>query len=265
MRRGVTLLEMLLALALVLALSAIALPAMLSLSDAKKLENTAEAIETQLLQARSYAMVEGVGVEVRFESAAGLMIVSEVGAKQERDGKREVDAEFGEDDNDAPPSVDRSWAELAIDKIISVSRDKPEAAMSDEGATEEVVLAKRPEFSDIELAKPSDSEAENTVFVVYLPDGSAPVTQTIWLTHETGKVMRIDIGRWTGIPRVDRQPTLADEPAAEPENEEDTTADEKSERDAQPSDAREPDANADDAPPIEDENVNDTEDEDAQP
>lgn len=236
MRRGVTLLEMLLALALVIALGAIALPAMLETSEHEKLSDSAEAIEEQLLLARGHAMVEGVSVEVRFNPQTSRMVVSKVAEAPEREPARALEA--GQDES--LPIVTRSWAQLDVDPEITISNEPPEQRAEGGLAPREPDPFSVTSLSYAEPAEHAlaDDSPEWITCAMYLADGSAPVAESIWLSTEVGRAMRIDIGRWTGIPTIDRDPTLEVEPAEESEeSEQEETEDRATEPPAEQSDA----------------------------
>jgi len=225
MRRGVTLLELLLALALVIALSAIALPAMLATSEHKKLDNAAEALEEQLLQARAHAMVSGMPLEVRYDRERRRMIVCEIVSSDDaREERRFEQPEDEQEQRDALPIVKRSWADIAVDDAITISNEPP-AFVESEDEVERVPDAfAMTSFGMSGAAMDDQAERDQQAlitFVLFLPDGSAPIVEPIWLATEDERAMRIDVGRWTGLPRIDREPAIETEQPEEPDDEPD--------------------------------------------
>ncbi len=61
---------------------------------------------------------------------------------------------------------------------------------------------------------------------VYMPDGSAPIVQPVWISDEHGRRGKIEINSWTGLPSFERvvgdDTVMPEEPedSAEPEPEE---------------------------------------------
>ena len=39
---------------------------------------------------------------------------------------------------------------------------------------------------------------------VYMPDGSAPLVQTVWIRDDHGRSGRIEVNPWTGLPSFER-------------------------------------------------------------
>ena len=230
-RRGITLMELLLACALFVVLGAIALPAMLESSEHARLNEAAEVIEEQLLLARAHAMVEGVSVEVQLDPRTRRVEVVEAHAVRAEDAARERVGEQIERPGEAQYDhrdaalVARHWASVVLPEGVTLSLEEPPALAALADGDEATGLVIEPEAEGDDAT--GEARAAVTLLVLYLPDGSAPVVEPIWLSTDDGRAMRIDVGRWTGIPRIDRAPAVEEPDAGEEDasEEADETAD----------------------------------------
>ncbi len=239
-RRAITLLELLLALVLVLALAAISLPAMFEASEHRRLRETAEAIETQLLLARAHAMTEGVSVEVRVHGDEhAVTAVERRSPSDARDGKprkpsrRIPSADDRADDestDEGAKDIDRAWARTPLYEGVKVSHTPPAPTAGDTGRLDPMAITS---FGSRRLLGDENDEDDDSpvTAAVFLPDGSAAVTQELWLSDAAGRVMRIDVGRWTGLPSIDEAPQLPnDRDASDEEGESDLEGEEQDDR-----------------------------------
>jgi len=223
MRRGVTLLELMLALALVLALAAITWPALVATGEHRALSNAADAVEKQLLLARAHAMIERTAVEVRFDAAARAFTVRELvpgavaGAGESAQPSDTETDSHGADDGTTAASdaaiIKLDWAVLELDPRIKASATPPldaTGATDASGFADAVAREMAERQAMLEDLQSGESLQESVVVAFFLPDGSAPVSSAIWLTSEDGRSLRIEVGAWTGLPRISIWPVPRD-------------------------------------------------------
>ncbi len=217
-RRAITLLELLLAIALLLALTAIALPAVFTSFHERAFRASTETVRNQLLLARAHAQATGKPVEVLYHGESPRVTGRYFQAALD-------DAALRDDDRNKTLSITESWADRAL--------------------TDGVRLADRPEDGD----RPAGvADATGTLrLAVYMPDGSALIQRPVWVRDERGRIARISLNPWTGLPSIERDAAGAE--PAEPESPE------AAEQDPAFDDGPEPEADAepDPDPPLDDE------------
>jgi prepilin-type N-terminal cleavage/methylation domain-containing protein len=163
--RGVTLLELLVALALVLAMLAIAAPVLVDRLGDRAFEHAADAIERQLLLARAHAQSTGRAVEVVHDPSQQTVVARE----------------FDPDEDERPP-LPWSWSTLSVPEGVSLRASR-------EAATEEAG-DEAPALTALRLA-------------IFLPDGSAITSRAIWIVGENDRAAQLSINLWTGLPALD--------------------------------------------------------------
>jgi type II secretory pathway pseudopilin PulG len=174
-RRGVTLLELLLAIALLLALGALVVVPLLDRMNERAFESSADIVTTQLLLARAHAQATGEPVEVRYESAPPWIAA------------RIFDPLLGGDDDELAETlrIPEGWAER--------------------GLVDGVRLTDRPDV--LESLGPDESQQETPQTIrlaVFMPDGSALLGRTTWIIDDDGRLGRLDVNGWTGLPAFER-------------------------------------------------------------
>lgn len=210
--RGVTLLELLVVIALLLALLAIALPFTLRSLEARELESTEENIATELIKARVKAQESGRPVEVVVEEAPPRVIVryfreDDIGpappdepstgtSSESSAGSRSDGAGLG------PPWFEEAWLHP------SVSVGRVPVANGDEADSGKAPAAEAPRGGNpVRLA-------------VYLPDGTTLFAATLLLMHHNGLSSRVSVDPWTGQPAIRRGPAPGQPALQAPEDDE---------------------------------------------
>lgn len=212
--RGITLIELLIAIAILLVIGAIVTPRMIRTLDERRFESAAEHVELQLMLARSYAQRMGEPVEVRYHPDSRRIIArrfmqtndeldednSRVPAAR-REGARNADSIGAfDDDDDDENAITEAWAERTLPRGITLSDERPQSAISAEGR------AMRSEEDGFPAL-----DTEPIRLAVFLPDGSAMLTRTAWLTDNHDRLGRIRISAWTGDAKYERLPDLTDD------------------------------------------------------
>ncbi len=194
LRRGLTLLELLLVIGVLLALGAIVMASVMSGFDGRVFSTTADTIHNQLLLARSHAQQTGTPVIIRYHPnpprlEAGLLIVgSRTGG-----GRGQEDATFGEPTTGdlEPPAaglISEGWARLDLPDGLWIAREN--AGMGDPAVDGEPLLGALdplPDAAPLEVA-------------VFLSDGSALVGERFVVGDRAGRRVRLTVNPWTGLP-----------------------------------------------------------------
>ncbi len=191
-RRGLTLIELLLAIGLVLIVGALVLPAIFTGLRERSFESAAEVVRNQLLLARAHAQLTRRPVEVVYTNVpprrpgvrARYFLVDAPGPSIQRstDGASSPDVEAD------PFPTDDQWQTDPDQQIVEgwADRDLPGGLLLTDRAV-------------------SDStDAWMLRLAVYMPDGSALFTQPAWIRDDHGRRGRIDVNPWTGLPSFER-------------------------------------------------------------
>ena len=210
-RRGLTLLELLLAIGLLLAMAALVFPTVLKGFGERAFESSAEVVRNQLLLARAHAQAAGQPVEVTYNSPP-----SRTEARLFRAGLRGIEqreyrraARSAENDLSDPPSfsdeksnlealIPEGWASRLLATGVWIADRPPSRANGfDEG-----------EFAAVEGDRqPADglSEPRRRIrLAVFLPDGSALLGEPAWIGDADGRLGKLQVNPWTGLPSFQR-------------------------------------------------------------
>jgi len=191
-RRGLTLIELLLAIGLVLIVGALVLPAIFTSLGERSFESAGEVVRNQLLLARAHAQLTRRPVEVVYANVpprrpgvrARYFLVDAPGPSMKRstDGAESPEAEAD------PFPIDDEWQTTPDQVIVEgwADRDLPDGLR----------------FTDR-----AETETTDTLVLrlaVYMPDGSALLVQPVWIRDEHGRRGKIDVNPWTGLPSFER-------------------------------------------------------------
>lgn len=211
-RTGFTLLELAVVLTLLVALAALALPAVRSLTGAVLLDEAAERVRAELLIARAEAQREGLPVRVwaeRVENGGWRVLSRRLSVSEDvvtLDAgslllpEPRAGAAAG---NPADPSL---AGRVLVTLPSGVRIALPEAGMemgmgvgSVAGADDALPLP----FAD-EEPTPEEPEERRLELAVFLPDGSAMESRSLDVVDPDGERRRLVISRWSGLARVER-------------------------------------------------------------
>lgn len=209
-RRGLSLLEVLVAVAIVVALAGIALPWVASRVESRLLPESASRLSAFLMLARAEAMSSGRLVAVRLEhDAAGSRLVAEHLDPSRIDfsgSRREEEDELGalaiavgeEEDAATSTAITAGWSRLDLDPSLTLRpvSSAPRAEFEEAGEEED----------PLEAIEPAEEEEVPSMLAIYLPDGGNLLAASWWLAQETApedppRRRRLDLGDPTGLPR----------------------------------------------------------------
>ncbi len=177
-RPGITLIELLLAIGLVLVLSGIVLPAVFTGLQERAFESTVEVVRNQFLLARANAQITRRPVEVMYD--------------------------------DRPPRSARVWAQYFL--VDQEQETLPEQLIVEGWADR--VLAGGLRITD--RSATDDDEPRLFRLAVYMPDGSALLSRTAWISDDHGRRGKLQVNPWTGLPSFERifggETEITDEP-----------------------------------------------------
>lgn len=200
-RRGLTLLELLLAIGLMLALAALVLPAVLSSFNERAFQSGVDVVQGQMLLARAHARMVAAPVEVLYD-----------------DEPPRVQARFFQQ---TPGDIPANWALRPLPGGLRITADDADG----------------------------ETPAQPLRLAVFMPDGSAVLARPVRVTDEHGRLGRLSLSSWTGMPQFERgaagpaeevekddaevEPEADVPPRPEPEPEPEPDADPETEPDAE--------------------------------
>jgi type II secretory pathway pseudopilin PulG len=179
-RRALTLLELLLALSLLLAIWALVLPVALESLRERAFEANAENVRNQLLLARAHAGASGRPVEISREPSPPRI--------EARYFQVDVAGDVDREPQPAPSPIDpivESWADALLPEGFTIS-----AAPADPPPSVPSTAADAPS-GPLRLA-------------IFMPDGSALMSRPVWLADAHGRKAKLTINPWTGLSSQER-------------------------------------------------------------
>jgi prepilin-type N-terminal cleavage/methylation domain-containing protein len=217
-RRGLTLIELLLAIGIVLIVGALVLPSIFTGMRERSFQSAGDVVRNQLLLARAHAQLTRRPVEVVYANVpprgpgirARYFLVDAPGTAIERPTGRTAS---GAADADPFPMDDQ--LQTNPDQVIV-------EGWSDRDLPDGLGLTNRAEADDAD-SDWTDTDPVILRLAVYMPDGSALLVQTVWLRDDDGRRGRIEVNPWTGLSSFDRvvgdqsDVSSAEEDRAEPE------------------------------------------------
>lgn len=217
-RSALTLLELLIAIALLAAMLALVAPNLLSQLDERRFDSTGDVLLQQLLVARAHAQMTGEAVEVRYippsqsraariESRLFLRVPLETWPdEQSEDSPRPNTSEPGDSRGDASADLTKvyeQWATQDLPEGYRVTDLRPGDANGsgksqlDDSLAPVTLSPRGAEFA-------SNIAAEEIRIALFLSDGSAIASTPRWLIDAGERSARIFIHTWTGLPVVTR-------------------------------------------------------------
>jgi prepilin-type N-terminal cleavage/methylation domain-containing protein len=198
-RRGLTLIELLLAIGIVLIVGALVLPAVFTGLRERSFESAGDVVRNQLLLARAHAQVTRRPVEVVYANVpprgpgirARYFLVDAPGPAIERSTGRTASGAADAD----PFPMDDQWQTNPEQVIVEgwADRDLPDGLR----------LTNRAEADDADTGW-TETDPVLLRLAVYMPDGSALLVQTVWIRDDYGRRGRIEVNPWTGLSSFDR-------------------------------------------------------------
>jgi len=195
MRRGVSLVELLVGIGVVLAIAAIVIPWTAGWLGGRELDNAEDGLAMQMVMARAAAREEGRPVEVVAESdAAGSRIKARWMPRGEDDASG-----AGRDAAQGSP-INASWASMKLPQGVRV-------ALGIEPAFE--TSASRDAFDDFPSAGDEDPfsggsgelGARGQTLAIFLPDGTVFFAPIFMLRTDAGSLRAMQVNRSNGVPQ----------------------------------------------------------------
>ena len=221
-RRGLTLLELLIVIGLVVALGAIVLPAMTGAQGQRAFDSTVQIIRDQLLLARAHAQLTATPVEVIYYGRSPRVEARLFDPALQASDSQFVDADGSNDWAPGDPLmldeqdedelvIGEAWAYRHLAQDVRITSTPPQDAVDDF----DDAFGSVDDFDDQSQLFDPDEEPHAIRLAVFLPDGSALLGEPVWVIDNDGRVGRLEVNPWTGLPSFDATGAYrgADEPA----------------------------------------------------
>ena len=212
-RRGLTLLETLIAIGLVLALAALSFPALIGLLDQRRFDGAGDQLGELLRLARAHAQATGEPVEVLYEPEPRVVRARVFRLDDAASGTDPADDElplFDAEDAPTPETViPDGWAHRVLPDGVHLARRPPAADDVETGWSE----------LDDRAPDPVRLPSEDPPFrlAVFLPDGSALLGRPAWVHDGEGRLARLSVDGWTGLATIQDAPPVTEEPGIDAE------------------------------------------------
>ena len=211
-RNGLTLIETLIAIVLVVALGALVLPSLLNSIDERAFESAADVTNEQLMMARAHAQATGSPVEVTYHPSTAEVQVRMFTALLPEFGVRKSPTPsvhgkslpaFDATDDGAPRPenslISESWACRSLSHGMRLTSRPPSSAPRPSAASAPVLAASDEVETIADLAGGQDIR-----LAVFMPDGSALLGDPVWLNDDGGRCGMFTINPWSGLPVFQR-------------------------------------------------------------
>lgn len=221
-RRGLTLLELLIVIGLVVALGAIVLPAMTGVQSQRAFDSTVQIIRDQLLLARAHAQLTATPVEVIYYSRSPRVEARLFSPDLQASASQFVDADGSDDWAQGDPLmldeqdedelvIGEAWAYRHLAQDVRITSTPPQDAVDDF----DDAFGSFDDFDDQRQLFDPNEQPHAIRLAVFLPDGSALLGEPVWVIDNDGRVGRLEVNPWTGLPSFDATGAYrdADEPA----------------------------------------------------
>jgi type II secretory pathway pseudopilin PulG len=215
LKRSLTLIEMLIAVVLLLAIAALVLPSMFRAMEERTFDAAAHQTEEQLRMARDHAQATGTPVEVTYradksEVQARFFGAGEGSARESGStGSEQPGFNLGigalsdltASEAEAAELIPESWACRGLGPGMRLVA-RPPADSSDDAASTEVDVTE-PSAGEYETLDDL-GRGQDVRLAVFMPDGSALVGDPIWLNDDKGRRGMFTINPWSGLPAFQR-------------------------------------------------------------
>ncbi len=218
-RRGVTLLELLVVIGLLLALGSLVFPSVLAQFHERAFESSVEVVRNQLLLARAHAQATGEPVEVFYRAvppsveARRFPIVGRDLAPAQP-ARRTPAVADGEALDLAPPDEDESaeaelmigegWAFRELARRVWIADQPPSSLEADLPGALVATDVEGWNWDGAPAGRRGERGAEPAWIrlAVFLPDGSALLGDPVWIGDEDGRIRKLLVNPWTGLPSL---------------------------------------------------------------
>lgn len=200
-RRGVSLVELLIAIGVVLAIAAIVIPWTAGWLGGRELDNAEDNLTMQMMMARAAAREEGRPVQVVVQNEGGLSRVKACWLSG-GDGAEDGFQRSGRRDESASSSINAPWATMQLPHGVRV-------ALGLESASSDVSDG----VSAPSLGDEGDEAgaARGQTLAIFLPDGTVFFAPVFMLRTDAGSLRAMKVDHATGVPQaVEHAPIPAD-------------------------------------------------------
>ena len=207
-RRGLSLIELLIAIGVVLAIAAVVIPWTAGWLGGRELDNASDNLVMQMMMARAAAREEGRPVEVVAEFDGSS---SRVKARwmESGDGSDDGLASSGPEGEQLDSSIDASWASVKLPHGVKVDSGVAEKSGGAESAGS-------PRGSDEAMAPGTDA-ARGQTLAIFLPDGTVFFAPVFMLRTDAGSLRAMKVDRATGVPQTIERAVAPTSEAERPE------------------------------------------------
>lgn len=201
-RRGLSLVELLVAIGVVLAIAAIVIPWTAGWLGGRELDNAEDNLAVQMMMARAAAREEGRPVEVVAEFDGVSSRVNARWMAPGEDSEAAFERSGPRDERDGVSSIDASWASVKLPHGVCVA-----LGLADQGAR-----ASRDDAS-------ASGASNGGTIAIFLPDGTVFFAPVFMLRTDAGSLRAMKVDRATGVPQAVEQapPSLDGDEAERPE------------------------------------------------
>lgn len=229
--RGFSFLEILAALAIVIAIAAVAVPWTFGWLGGRELDNAEDQLAMQLVMARAAAREEGRPVEVVATVGAGRSTIQARWMQDVLEGEESGEPRRSTE-RDRPAASDAiaaNWAEMDLPSGVELWLDDDMPSEAADGAADESFDGARAEApaesasSEADAAIAAMGDADDIaarpaqVLAIFLPDGTAIVAPVLMLRTDAGLRRALQIDRVTGRPRAADEPKQPERPVVRPD------------------------------------------------
>jgi type II secretory pathway pseudopilin PulG len=198
-RRGLSILEILVAIGLILAVAAVAVPWTLGWLGNRELDDAGDRIAMQMLMARAAAREEGRPVEVVASADGGAPSVEARWVSlDDAEGDEAISrGDMTTSDGFLQSSIDADWASFALPNGLSIAIAAGDGANGDDEDSEMDDAAE-------DVVASADAAAPQTL-ALFLPDGTVLMAPVFMLRTDAGIARAMRVDRATGRARVVEQ------------------------------------------------------------
>jgi len=213
MRRGVSLIELLVGIGVVIAIAAIVIPWTAGWLGGRELDNAEDGLAMQMVMARAAAREEGRPVEVVAESdGTGSRVKARWMPRGDDDS-----AASGRDSSEGA-SINASWASMRLPQGVRIALGMEPAfeTSASRDAFDDLPVDDDRRFGDESFIDQGSGEAaaRGQTLAIFLPDGTVFFAPIFMLRTDAGSLRAMQVNRSNGVPQQ-----VADEAEAQVEPE----------------------------------------------